>query len=175
MILKGKHHFSINIVSPINYKRLFIGMGILILGIAVYLVERPHDSAVFIRYIPFDLGFLRQFGGPLKPLSGFLPDLTHICGFILLTGALTPQNRVWDMGICLGWFVVEITFEVAQGFGLELSSLLPNNLAEYPLLRQIKAYLIQGTFDPLDLVGILTGMITAYWVLHRTRSPVSSS
>ena len=142
-------------------------------GIAVYLTERPHDTVAFIRFLPFDIGFLRELGGPIEPLAGFLPDMAHIFGFILLTGALTPQTRTWDRLISMGWLGVETAFEVAQGFGEEIAAVLPRNFADHPLQRQITAYFIQGTFDPLDLAGIFIGMIVAYWVLCRTRTAVS--
>lgn len=173
MTVKTKHPPSKHAVSPINLKRFLIGMGALILGIMVYLIERPHGTFAFIRFLPFDPAFLRQLSGPLKPFAGSLPDLAHIFSFILLTGSLTPQTRAWDVGLCLGWFGVEIAFELAQGYGAEIAAILPHNLADQPIQRQIMAYLRQGTLDPLDLIGIFIGMIAAYWVLYRTRSALS--
>ena len=159
---------------PVNFKRLFIGLTAVAFGIAVYLIERPRDAVAFMRFIPFDLGVLQRSGGFLGPLAGFLPDLAHIFGFILLTGALTPQTRTWDLIICMGWLGVEIAFEAAQGFGAEIISKLPWNFEDHPLLHQITAYLAHGTYDPMDLAAFIVGMMAAYWVLCRTRSSFSS-
>jgi hypothetical protein len=172
MTFNGRRRSAVKNIFAINYKRLFIGVGALALGTMIYLTERPHDSVAFIRFIPFDPSSLQKLGGPFGPVAGFVPDLLHIFAFILLTGAMTPQTRFWDRVICAGWLVVETAFEVGQGFGAKIAAMLPRGAGDHFLWRHTAAYFIEGTFDPMDLVGILIGMIAAYGTLCRTRSVV---
>ncbi len=85
-----------------NQTRIAIGLGVLLLGTLVYLVDRPSEQGYL-----FHLS-LSQFTPTLFGVLGdSLPTFAHVFAFSLLTVALlTPARRVCAV-VCLGWFLVD--------------------------------------------------------------------
>ncbi len=99
-----------------------------------------------------------------------LPTFAHVFAFCLLTAALLAGGKKAAMSVCLGWFLVDVAFELGQHSALApaLSTLTPLWFAHLPILNQTDSYFLNGTFDPLDLLAIALGALAAYVVIQRT-------
>ena len=49
-----------------------------------------------------------------------------------------------------------------------LSEVIPPWFAHLPILNKTNSYFIYGTFDPLDLLAIVLGVVAAYVVIQGT-------
>jgi hypothetical protein len=105
---------------------------------------------------------------PLVPVlgawGGSLPTLLHGAAFTLLALAVSapwPRLAVW---ICAGWLSVEVGFELLQADAVAhaIETGLP-----FPAPAWLRTYL-DGTFDPLDVLAALTGVLAAFGIATRT-------
>lgn len=137
------------------------GLAALLLGIPVYLLTRPAESVLFLQYLP-DIHFRIPFdaGGILYALPSFL----HIYAFILLTASVVASSTHHLRLICLFWLVIELLFEIGQlhALALIITDHLPVSLSGSVWFEAIPNYFLQGTFDPLDIAGLLLGAMAAY-------------
>jgi len=102
------------------------------LGLAVYALARP----VRIPLVPAALHFAPA--GREPEILSSLPSALHAFAMPLLTLACLRVVRRWHvLAACIGWVGIDIGFELAQRYRIEL---LP-----------------RGTFDPLDVLGVLMG------------------
>ncbi len=153
-------------LSKTNKAQLLIGLVALALGTMVYLVDRPAEQSFVPSAISlFDLA-PRVFG----IVGHSLPTFAHVFAFILLTAALLTGERKTAITVCLGWFVVEAAFELGQhpALALALATATPPWFAGLPILNKTDSYFLHGTFDPLDIVAIALGALTAYLVIQNT-------
>ena len=99
-----------------------------------------------------------------------LPTFAHVFAFCLLTAALLAVGTEAAITVCLGWFLVDVAFELGQHSALApaLSTLIPPWFAHLLILNQTDSYFLDGTFDPLDLLAIALGALAAYVVIQRT-------
>ena len=101
-------------------------------GLAIYALLRPTRIAL----IPATLFFPPSRHIP--SLLGSLPSLLHAFAIPLLTMAcVRAVRRAHVMTICLVWALIDVLFELGQ---------------RYPT-----RFLPSGTFDPLDVLGVLAG------------------
>lgn len=109
----------------------------LALGTAVYLFVRPEASSYLQLY--FD-----PVANPYPvPGLGSLPSLSHAFGFTLLSSLALGINRKTVLFSAGFWLLLELIFEFAQ----------------HPAVQPLTVY--RGTFDPLDVVGIVVGVSAA--------------
>ena len=102
------------------------------LGLAVYALARP----VRIPLVPTALHFAPA--GHEPEILSSLPSALHAFAMPLLTLAcLRVVRRRHVLATCIGWIGIDSGFELAQRYRVEL---LPS-----------------GTFDPLDVLGVLIG------------------
>ena len=159
--------------SPIEAGLIFTAVAALLLGSAVYFLDR--DWADTMLLAPF-----LAYQGPKSTVfgfvGGFLPALLHAYAIpVLIIVALRPWpwTRIW---VCLLWFTIASTLEWLQS---DAASALffaadrhPDNM---PLLMYLKSYALQGRFDYFDLFATGVGCLTALAVTiaiapHRQRS-----
>jgi hypothetical protein len=136
---------------------------LLAIGTLVYAFDR--NSAVYFlpAWLAHDTG-LSLFG----PLGDHLPTFIHPLAFILITAAvLRPWPRLLP-AICVTWFFVECTFELAQLDPLAwyIAAIVPSSFEAVPWLAAIPNYFLRGTFDLLDIYSIAAGTFTAYLIVH---------
>ncbi|HJP37776.1 MAG: hypothetical protein QF483_07885 [Gammaproteobacteria bacterium] len=142
---------------------------VLLLGILVYLLDRP-DASVYL--IPtgwtFGTGLPPVFGGA----GDYLPTFAHTFAFALFTSALLEPWRWSGVTACMGWWVVGSLFEVAQSDALAagIAERVPGWFADWPLLDNVAGYFMAGHFDFLDLVSIGIGAVSALAVIRLSRS-----
>ena len=139
--------------------------GALAVGVLVYLIDRQPASVYFI---PEWISLNNNFGPIFGELGAFLPTFIHVYVFILLTAlVLTPPPSKAAL-ICLAWFALECSFEIAQITSIAqwIVGVVPNWFAGIPFLENTSAYFVAGTFDLLDLVSIAAGTAGAYLTIQ---------
>lgn len=118
------------------------------LGLAAYALSR----SVRIPLVPSALHFAPAAREPA--VFGSLPSALHAFAMPLLTLACLRAVRRWHvLAACVGWAAVDVIFELAQRYRVEL----------FPA----------GTFDPLDVLGVLIGAslsCVVAWTLIRSKA-----
>ena len=131
----------------------------LCLGSYVYLAERPYGSSVLSTTLDWHLA-LPSF---LGKLAYSLPSFSHVVAFSILS-FLALERRA--LLCCLSWASINALFELGQHSAV--SQLFTLQWAD-SLAPSIRQFFILGTFDPFDLVAIVSGAICAYSVIQLFR------
>ncbi len=143
----------------------------LAVGVLVYLLDRQPEHTYFLShgltlvYVPYSL-----FGAA----GNYLPAFIHVYAFILLTAAVAGSSIARLLGTCTVWFVIASLFECGQHPAVSplIAAALPAWFASVPVLDNTAAYVLNGTFDLLDLLSLAAGTVAAYLtvVLIRNRA-----
>jgi hypothetical protein len=132
------------VVSDRKSHLLVTGAIAIAAGLAIYALFRP----VRIPLVPSALHFaVSEFSSPT--ILGAVPSAIHAFAMPLLTAACLRPRRRHIMVACLAWCVVDLVFEASQ--------------------RTASRFFPAGTFDPLDILGILLGAALAGVVAFTTR------
>jgi len=170
MTFSQKQFFS----NP-KIKTVAIACLALLLGVVLYILDRPHDRVYFLDEWFEKEGMLDNqsdgLGQYFGNLGQYLPTFLHTYAFILLTMVVVfphkkfKKNIIW---ICLFWFILESLFEVAQidAIANSLAQGFPTAFNNIPFIENIPNYFIYGTFDVLDLVSIAVGASFAYLTIY---------
>jgi hypothetical protein len=145
--------------SPIEAGLIFTAVAALLLGSAVYFLDR--DWADTMLLAPF-----LAYQGPKSTVfgfvGGFLPALLHAYAItVLIIVALRPWpwTRRW---VCLLWFTIASALEWLQSDTAKAIFFADDRLlTNMPLLGYLKSYAVQGKFDYLDLFATGVGCLTA--------------
>ncbi len=91
--------------------------------------------------------------------------------------AVLDCGRQGVRAVCLGWGLVNAAFEVGQHplISAWLAPRIPDFFDHFWLLKQTRYYFTKGTFDPLDLVGVGLGGLTAYALSLKTERRIKTS
>jgi len=145
---------------------IVLGLSALMGGAAVYLLDRPVEQS----FVPSAISLFALTPTVFGVVGHSLPTFAHVFAFCLLTAALLAVGKKAAITVCLGWFLVDVAFELGQHSALApaLSTLTPLWFAHLPILNQTGSYFLDGTFDPLDLLAIALGALAAYVVIQRT-------
>jgi hypothetical protein len=149
--------------------RGLLGLFLLTLGTAVYLLDRSWQQLAIAEVIPLAHAPSPVFG----VLGGSLPSFAHVCAFALLTAALLDGGRRLNQVICFGWLAVNVAFELGQHpkLAMSLANAAPAWFTHVPILDRTPTYFLSGTFDPLDILFTALGALAAYIVLEGTYAP----
>jgi hypothetical protein len=137
------------------------GLAALMLGMLVYIATRSGQQVFFLQYLPaVHSGSHAGIGDMLYAL----PSLLHIYAFILLTAAVVSSNAHQLRLICMFWLVTEVMFEIGQQHDVAVAIVehLPALFYGSATLETVPNYFLHGTFDPLDIIGLLLGTLAAY-------------
>jgi hypothetical protein len=137
------------------------GLAALMLGILVYVATRSGQQVFFLRYLP--TSHSDSYGG-IGDMLYALPSMLHIYAFILLTAAVVSSNAHQLRLICTFWLVTEVMFEIGQQHDVAVAIVehLPAWFYGSAVLETVPNYFLRGTFDPLDIIGLLLGTLAAY-------------
>jgi hypothetical protein len=150
----------------INKVQIFIGLLCLFLGFATYIFVRPPELTYFVSKYLFYIDRPTAIPNLLRVIGNYFPDFIHPFAFILITsGLIASDNRKSQFLICLCWFLLESVFELGQCFKESYLRIIPSWFDNVPFLENTKNYIFYGTFDVLDIISILTGTVTAFFVL----------
>ena len=91
-----------------------------------------------------------------------LPSFLHAFSFSLLSVIILGAKRKWILFSCIFWFLLELLFELGQMpfFSDKIISLGVN---KYSLIGR---YFSFGTFDILDLLASLLGVLLTVFILR---------
>jgi hypothetical protein len=154
--------------SVINGVQILIGLGGLLAGTMVYLIDRPPEATYFLHFSRIKVSLYGILPNVFGVIGNSLPDFLHTFSFIMLTAGLLSWGKRGSLVICLFWFFIDLIFELFQRFnGLPLK-ILPGWFQGIPFLENTENYFRQGTFDLLDLIAITLGAVTACFVLLAT-------
>ena len=155
-------------MSKTNKAQIVIGLAVLLLGTAVYFLDRPWEQTIFV---PGALSLFPLTSSVFGVIGHSLPTFAHVFAFSLLTIALVGGAKRAAITVCLGWFLVDATFEMGQHPQVAgwLSNLVPQWFEHLPVLDRTADYFVYGTFDPLDLLSVAFGALVAYLVIRRTQ------
>jgi len=98
-------------VSQTNKAQIVIGLAVLLLGTMVYFLDRPGEQTIFV---PGDLSLFPLTPSVFGVIGHSLPTFTPIFAFCLLTAAVLSHAKRTAIGVCLGWFLVEVALELGQ-------------------------------------------------------------
>ena len=133
-------------------------------GLAVYLLDRPNRVYFIPDWWQAGAHNAQLFGS----LGGSLPNFSHVVFFTLITAVILAPRRLGILLICLSWFCIDSLFELAQhdAIAARLADLVPAWFDKVLVLENTRAYLLAGTFDPLDMASIAAGSLLAYVILR---------
>jgi DNA-binding beta-propeller fold protein YncE len=142
-------------------------------GLLDYLIGRQPEHVYFLFH-----GFSLAYGhhSAFGVLGNNLPSFVHVYALILLTVAVAGFAKPRLIGTCAAWFVIASLFEIAQHPAISpvIAAAVPAWFTRIPVLDNTAAYLLNGTFDPLDLLSIALGTIAAYATILLLRNWVST-
>ena len=145
----------------------------LLLGILVYLIDRPPGSVYFL---PGNISLFQGMPTMFGIVGNSLPTFSHVFSFILITAGLLGSNKTCSAITCIGWFLVDFAFELGQHQVINrwLADRIPEWFEWLPILENTQFYFLGGTFDPCDLLSITLGTIVAYFAIIMTTKRDSS-
>ena len=152
----------------INKMQILIGAAVLIIGILVYLVDRPPDQTYFVDKSFVNISLYLSLPNLFGIIGNSLPSFAHVFSFILITAGLIASKKREFIIICLFWFLIDSVFELGQKFNSIFIKFIPDCFASIPVLENTGDYFVRGTFSFGDIVAIFTGTITAYFLLMIT-------
>jgi hypothetical protein len=154
--------------SSINRVQILIGLGGLLVGTMVYLIDRPPEATYFLHFSRIKVSLYGILPNVFGVIGNSLPDFLHVFSFILLTAGLLSWGKRGSLFICLGWFSIDFIFELFQKFNTFPLKIIPTWFKGIPFLENTENYFTRGTFDLLDLIAIALGTTVAYFVLLAT-------
>lgn len=151
---------------------LAIALAIVALGIGagVYLFARNAGMLYLCRGSSIPLLCLARAGSPhhLSGLVATLPTALHVLAFSVMTAPLLRSR--YAIGVaCLLWVCVDSGFEflqIAKSCPFGLSAL------DNPLANLTCAYIVNGSFDWMDIASAWFGAGIAYVALYQIRVPI---
>lgn len=157
-----------NFTCKLNWVPIITGLMVLVLGIVLYVFDRPASHTYFIP------GFLSQYEGEFLVfgiMGNYMPAFIHVFAFCLISVGIVGSGPRVALGVCLFWLFIDGVFEIAQHQDIanEIVPHIPDWFKVIPILENAAAYFIHGRFDPADLVATLFGAFTAYifiYILH---------
>ena len=149
-----------------NGVQLITGFVFLITGISIYMLVRGDT----LPYLPEAWVVHGLLPYPITHLTNQLPTFIHLLAFSLFTAGLLGGGRRSAVLVCLLWLFIETVFETAQHPLISgwLASRVPRWFESIPLLDHTRGFLINGTFDPLDLVAATLAALLAYVIIRIT-------
>jgi hypothetical protein len=152
---------------------IFTAVAALLLGTAVYLLDRDWANSMFLAPFAYHQWPRSAVFGAF---GGFLPALLHAYAIsVLILVALWPWPRT-RAGVCLLWFIIASTLEWLQSDAADAWFFAGDRLPDtMPLLAYLESYAIHGQFDNIDLLATGAGCLTALAVAisitpHRQRT-----
>jgi hypothetical protein len=139
---------------------VLLGLASLALGLLFYLVARPSGATYFQQHLGWLDGLLPHI--PIEGrVAGIFPEFIHPFGFSLLGMGLCPEGRVWRVSVCAIFMGMNLFFEFGQKFKDHVVSFVPDWFGGIPLVENVKAYFLRGTFSFGDVFAIMLGAVMA--------------
>jgi hypothetical protein len=152
----------------VNRLQTSIGVLGLLIGAAVYVIDRPPDRTYLFNLLPIWLSGYSTGPRLFTIVGGSLPSFIHALSFSMITSSLYPPKTLIYASICLTWLFIGVIFELGQGPGKWIVQLIPECIDRIPCIGSIRDYFVLGTFDVLDLLAVFLGSSTGFFLLLLT-------
>ncbi len=151
-----------------NPKQVLIGIAALVLGVAVYSFGRPTWQFTLLPDLP------QLYWWSTDAIGGFansLPSFLHVFGFSMLCAGIIGATNNSYIVICSLWALINVSFELLQSDYLlaVIQHDFLNGLLSVFISNWLQNYSLNTVFDDRDVLAILLGAISAYWVLKQTQ------
>jgi len=146
---------------------VIVGIAALFAGSLVYFTDRPPGQTYFIIKIFPKLNLQENLLPVFGKTADFFPDFVHPFGFSLITAGFFAKTKAGVFIICLFWFCVNAAFELGQHYKSFAASLVPQWFEGLLFLENCKDFFRYGSFDPFDLMAMLIGSLTAFFIASR--------
>ena len=153
--------------------QLIAALSALLLGLLVYLFERPAESVYMFAVFSYSATHHFDLFGII---GQWLPSFVHTYAFILLTVIVVGNGPRIIFISSLFWVGIGSLFEWGQHptVSAQLVKHIPDWFSGIPLLENSVNYFQFGTFDPMDLLATLAGALAAYKTYQLTQNKESS-
>ena len=152
----------------VNFRQLWIGFSVLVLGTLFYLFFRSAEHTYFLQFFSLTPYRIEYLPSTLALIRNSLPTFIHVLAFSLLTAGLVARQKRGYVLVCLAWFINDVFFEIAQAFGEIIIPVIPEWFSSFLFFENTKNYFLHGRFDYLDLLSIVLGSVAAYIFLVLT-------
>lgn len=155
-----------NASGPAAMPALLAAAGLaLMLGTAVYLLDRPQGSAWLIPSAWQAALPGHWFGS----VGLWLPSLVHAFAFSVLTALLLPRRPAFAATACLGWALIDTLAEIGQHAAISatLAAAIEQAVGGATWAARLGQYFTRGSFDPADVAAAIAGSALAYALLRR--------
>jgi hypothetical protein len=145
--------------------QLAAALSALLLGLLVYLFERPAESVYLFSIFSYSS---TQHYDLFGIIGQWLPSIVHTYAFTLLTVIAVGNGRRIILTSSIFWVGIGWLFEWGQHptVSAQLVKHIPEWFSGIPLLENSANYFQYGTFDPVDLLASLAGALAA-WVTYQ--------
>lgn len=149
---KNRSARSAGLRTPFARNAALLATLSLLAGLFFYLLCRPGGSVALLPAAWHLAG--ASAPGYWPAIGQSLPSLLHVYGFCLLSAALPGpmRHRAWTLGAF--WCALEVLLELSQ-----LATVRESITRHIDIPTGFS--LANATFDPLDLVAIVTGAVAA--------------
>ena len=154
--------------TKVNRLQILIGIASLLVGLLVYLIGRPPDTAYFLAGWAKDISLYNKIPNMFGPISNTLPAFAHVFSFSLITAGILGSRKRGYLFICLFWLLIDGAFEMGQRYSSIPLKFIPSWFDGIPFLENTGNFFHFGTFDYLDLIAFVLGTIFAYIILTLT-------
>lgn len=154
--------------SIINLHQILIGLSALLLGTLIYLTDRSPDQTYFVYKSPVKISLHDTLPNLFGIIGNSLPSFVHVFSFILITAGIISSEKKGYIFVCASWFLIDFIFELGQRYNSLVLKIIPDWFSGILFLENTKSYFSRGTFDVIDLVAVLIGSITGYFILINT-------
>jgi hypothetical protein len=154
--------------TRVNKTQLCIGITALLVGVLVYLVDRPPDTAYFLTGWAKNISLYGRIPTIFGPVGKNFPAFAHVFSFILITAGILGSRRRGYLYICIFWLFIDGAFELGQRYDSLPLMFIPSWFEGIPFLENTANFFRLGTFDYRDLASFFLGTVVAYIVLVTT-------
>ena len=157
-----------NMLGKAEIYQLSAALSALLLGLGIYLFERPAESAYLLTVLSYSP--IQQYD-LLGTIGQWIPSAVHTYAFILLTVIAIGSGPRMIFTCSLFWVGIGWLFEWGQHpvVSAQLIKHIPEWFSGIPLLENSADYFLYGTFDSLDLLATLAGALVAWATYQMTQ------
>lgn len=149
------------------HAQIAAGIVSLAAGVAVYVLFRPDEQSLFLKWLPENFQHLPKIDSSNFMIDSF-PTFSHAFAMPLLSSGLLRLEKSGGVFMCVFWASVNLCFEAGQYYGNIAVSMIPDFFESVPVLENMNDYFINGRFDVVDCGSILIGGALAYLVIAGT-------
>ena len=149
----------------VNKRQLVLGLSVLLFGVGYYFFCRPANQVYFLTIFKLNSSINNSLSNLLGRVGQSLPTFIHPFAFILITSSFFKYQKGWYLPICIFWLSVNLLFEFGQYYKDLAVKLVPDWFVAVPFLENTQNYFLNGQFDYLDVVFILLGSASAYFII----------